>query len=432
MRKRYQTANAIFLISFLTFAVFLVLYYFTPLGRETWVAVLYFLTQSCFIGCCADWVAVEALFRRRLFLPYRPLVPKNRERIIKNLGDVNHSLVPREKIIGAIQKFSATELFFKAYPAGSEKRKALEKEIAWNAADFLLLFLKKQEKEMPLLAEKGLYSLGGKFGNFVKGKVESLALRTLWMDKLLSTLEEKLSEKETEKTLAAFLREMGEKEVEKSGFFGRLGYWFDKNVLGGAVIDYDTMAASLIGAFRTEIHTWRDPDNPFHELLADRWEDMMKAFLESSPAETGIHDFCLSLLKEIPIREKSAEALILFHKNWVENGNLERKLVPEMGKAISRTFDKLEGEKDLRGGLDESARGLLTDIVSYEHGFLAEVIRKELSRKSEEDLNEFIESRVHQELEGIRINGAIVGLAAGGALYLFISFIYVPLIKTLI
>lgn len=432
MRKRYQTANGIFLISFLLFAVFLVLYYFTPLGQERWVAVLYFLTQSCFIGCCADWVAVEALFRRRLSLPYRPLVPKNREQIIRSLGDVNHSLLPREKIIGAIRQFSVSGLFFKAWPEGSEKRKALEKEIAWSTAGFLLLFLKKQEKEMPLLAEKGLYSLGGKFGNFVKGKVESLAVRTLWMDKLLAALEEKLSEKETERTLAHFLREMGEKEVEKSSPLGRFGYWFDKHVLGGAVIDYDTMAASLIGAFRTEIHTWRDPDNPFRELLVDRWEDMMKAFLESSPAETGIHDFCLSLLKEIPIREKSEEALALFRKNWVEDGNLERKLVPEMEKAISRTFEKLEGEKGLRDELDESAKGLLSDIVTYEHGFLAEIICRELSGKSERDLNEFIESRVHQELEGIRINGAIVGLAAGGVLYLFISFIYVPLIKTLI
>lgn len=432
MRKRYQTANGIFLISFLLFAVFLVLYYFTPLGQERWVAVLYFLTQSCFIGCCADWVAVEALFRRRLSLPYRPLVPKNREQIIRSLGDVNHSLLPREKIIGAIRQFSVSGLFFKAWPEGSEKRKALEKEIAWSTVGFLLLFLKKQEKEMPLLAEKGLYSLGGKFGNFVKGKVESLAVRTLWMDKLLAALEEKLSEKETERTLAHFLREMGEKEVEKSSPLGRFGYWFDKHVLGGAVIDYDTMAASLIGAFRTEIHTWRDPDNPFRELLVDRWEDMMKAFLESSPAETGIHDFCLSLLKEIPIREKSEEALALFRKNWVEDGNLERKLVPEMEKAISRTFEKLEGEKGLRDELDESAKGLLSDIVTYEHGFLAEIICRELSGKSERDLNEFIESRVHQELEGIRINGAIVGLAAGGVLYLFISFIYVPLIKTLI
>ncbi|MEE3452567.1 DUF445 family protein [Dialister sp.] len=430
MRKRYQTANGIFLISFLLFAVFLVLYYFTPLGQERWVAVLYFLTQSCFIGCCADWVAVEALFRRRLSLPYRPLVPKNREQIIRSLGDVNHSLLPREKIIGAIRQFSVSGLFFKAWPEGSEKRKALEKEIAWSTAGFLLLFLKKQEKEMPLLAEKGLYSLGGKFGNFVKGKVESLAVRTLWMDKLLAALEEKLSEKETERTLSAFLRNSGEKEAEKLNFIERFTY--KAMTLGGAVIDYDVMASSLIGAFRAEIHTWRDPENPFRELLADRWEDMMKAFLESSPAETGIHDFCLSLLKEIPIREKSEEALALFRKNWVEDGNLERKLVPEMEKAISRTFEKLEGEKGLRDELDESAKGLLSDIVTYEHGFLAEIICRELSGKSERDLNEFIESRVHQELEGIRINGAIVGLAAGGVLYLFISFIYVPLIKTLI
>ena len=131
------------------------------------------------------------------------------------------------------------------------------------------------------------------------------------------------------------------------------------------------------------------------------------------------------------MQQKTEEPLALFRKNWVEGDRFATRLVPQAAKAMALTFEKLEKEKDLRRAMDESARGLLSDIVTYEHGFLAETIKKELSRKSEEELNEFIESRVHHELEGIRINGAIVGLAAGGILYMFITFVYVPLVKSL-
>jgi len=427
--KRYRTANTIFLISFILFAVFFVLHYFTPEGNEKWVAILYFLTQSCFIGCCADWVAVEALFRRRLHLPYQPLVPKNRRRIIESLGDVNHSLLPREKILQALGSLSVTDLFFRSYPEGSERRKILENDMAFEGARLFLLFLKKHEKEMPSFVEKSLYSLGGKFSVCVRDRLESEAARSIWLDKLISSLENKLAEEETKRALSRFLREAGEKEAEKLSFFERLAY---KLMAGsGSVIDYEVMADSLTGAFREELKTWKDPENPFHQLLSDRWGEMVRAFLDSSPAETGIHDFCLSLLKEIPVQQKTEEALALFRKNWVEGDRFATRLVPQAAKAMALTFEKLEKEKDLRRAMDESARGLLSDIVTYEHGFLAETIKKELSRKSEEELNEFIESRVHHELEGIRINGAIVGLAAGGILYMFITFVYVPLVKSL-
>lgn len=46
----------------------------------------------------------------------------------------------------------------------------------------------------------------------------------------------------------------------------------------------------------------------------------------------------------------------------------------------------------------------------------------------EEELNEFIESKVYRELEGIRINGAVVGLAAGLFFYGFLTLAWIPFV----
>ena len=54
-----------------------------------------------------------------------------------------------------------------------------------------------------------------------------------------------------------------------------------------------------------------------------------------------------------------------------------------------------------------------------------------LKKFKDSDLNEFIEAKVHKELEGIRINGAVVGLAAGAALYGLIEYLYLPIISLL-
>ena len=49
-----------------------------------------------------------------------------------------------------------------------------------------------------------------------------------------------------------------------------------------------------------------------------------------------------------------------------------------------------------------------------------------LKSLSSEELNEFIESKVHTDVEGIRINGAITGLAAGGLFYFLLEYAYIP------
>ena len=52
------------------------------------------------------------------------------------------------------------------------------------------------------------------------------------------------------------------------------------------------------------------------------------------------------------------------------------------------------------------------EIISYEHGWLAPAMTEVLENFTDRELNEFVESKVWSELEGIRINGALVGLLA--------------------
>ena len=93
--KRYRMANLIFAGAFFLFCFAVVLH---VCRKNEGTALFYFLAQSCFIGCVADWFAVEAIFRNSLHLPrFRPLIPKNKERIVRQIHEtVNRNLIKSE------------------------------------------------------------------------------------------------------------------------------------------------------------------------------------------------------------------------------------------------------------------------------------------------------------------------------------------------
>ena len=101
---------------------------------------------------------------------------------------------------------------------------------------------------------------------------------------------------------------------------------------------------------------------------------------------------------------------------------LAEKLKPAIEQSISFTEDS-----EFRQKLDTIGRDLIAEIITYEHGFLSWSMIEVLESFREEELNEFIESKVYRELEGIRINGAIVGLAAGLLFYSFLTWAWIPL-----
>ena len=97
--KRYQTANRLFLASAILFGTAVILQHASPWSGSEAVSIFYFLAQSCLIGCCADWIAVEALFRRRFYLPYKPLIPSNRDAVIRKLSAVSDCLIDKTGLL---------------------------------------------------------------------------------------------------------------------------------------------------------------------------------------------------------------------------------------------------------------------------------------------------------------------------------------------
>lgn len=421
--KRYQTANRLFLASTILFGAAVILQHASPWSGSEAVSIFYFLAQSCLIGCCADWFAVEALFRRRFHLPYKPLIPSNQDAVIRKLSAVSDSLIDKTGLLKGALGGSVMELADREFFHNEKVREAAESFLAGEGARFLTGLVSENKEKAASLADGET----GKVISLIAGKAREEILarmsREEWLQKLLALVGEKAKTAGAKEALAGAIKKAGEEQKQQAGFFKRL--LFSAAELTGTV-DYEEMAETGLAALGAAIERWKRPEDPFHQTLLARWDEAIHAFVDDKETKDALEDFGKSLFKKYPAGEKVRTIIDSLLSEWNEDENGKTKLENTLHGFAGSAIDRLAADSILRGRIDSGARDLIAELADHERTLLAGAAVSVLKSLSSEELNEFIESKVHTDLEGIRINGAITGLAAGGLFYFLLEYAYIP------
>ncbi|MEQ2747343.1 DUF445 family protein [Dialister hominis] len=421
--KRYQTANRLFLASTILFGAAVILQHASPWSGSEAVSIFYFLAQSCLIGCCADWIAVEALFRRRFHLPYKPLIPSNQDAVIRKLSAVSDSLIDKTGLLKGALGGSVMELADREFFHNEKVREAAESFLAREGARFLTGLVSENKEKAASLADGET----GKVISLIAGKAREEILarmsREEWLQKLLALVGEKAKTAGAKEALAGAIKKAGEEQKQQAGFFKRL--LFSAAELTGTV-DYEEMAETGLAALGAAIERWKRPEDPFHQTLLARWDEAIHAFVDDKETKDALEDFGKSLFKKYPAGEKVRTIIDSLLSEWNEDENGKTKLENTLHGFAGSAIDRLAADSILRGRIDSGARDLIAELADHERTLLAGAAVSVLKSLSSEELNEFIESKVHTDLEGIRINGAITGLAAGGLFYFLLECAYIP------
>lgn len=421
--KRYQTANRLFLASTILFGAAVILQHASPWSGSEAVSIFYFLAQSCLIGCCADWIAVEALFRRRFHLPYKPLIPSNQDAVIRKLSAVSDSLIDKTGLLKGALGGSVMELADREFFHNEKVREAAESFLAREGARFLTGLVSENKEKAASLADGET----GKVISLIAGKAREEILarmsREEWLQKLLALVGEKAKTAGAKEALAGAIKKAGEEQKQQAGFFKRL--LFSAAELTGTV-DYEEMAETGLAALGAAVERWKRPEDPFHQTLLARWDEAIHAFVDDKETKDALEDFGKSLFKKYPAGEKVRTIIDSLLSEWNEDENGKTKLENTLHGFAGSAIDRLAADSILRGRIDSGARDLIAELADHERTLLAGAAVSVLKSLSSEELNEFIESKVHTDLEGIRINGAITGLAAGGLFYFLLECAYIP------
>ena len=381
-----------------------------------WLSALTSGFEAGLIGGLADWFAVTALFRHplRIPIPHTAILPENRERITLGLASlVENDLLKKESIIGKLQALDAAKRLLMG--ARRALRTDAVKAVISQILGSVVSPLSASRLQAPLRDMLAGALHRADLGNLVRLLTEEAIRRDLdaeALDALLEKTEEMIAEERFRQDVGA-MAVHAVKEMELSGLMkvtlpALVGMMGEPKV-GKLIQDFLLTAArdlrrednqnreALRAALRQGIG--RLPENPavLEKLAAFRQGltegDALDRMLTSSLEEAGRE---LTALAADP--EAIEEKVVPFLDGLLRDALQDRAMV-----------DRLEAFLDAQLGI----------LIDRHHKDIGRLVRSNLDQFDTDTLIRLIEDKVGNDLQWIRVNGAICGFVVGLCLFGF-------------
>ncbi|MDQ0903827.1 DUF445 domain-containing protein [Paenibacillus sp. V4I7] len=382
----------------------------TPVSSTIWGTFLQGGFEAGVVGGLADWFAVSALFRHPLGIPipHTALLPKNREKITKALvSTVENELLSKETIRVRLQQIRFLEHGLELAESHLDNV-ALHKGLstlakqALNAIDL--------DKLTPLLAEeihKALQEVDtsrlvstivdsivdggydGKTFDFVIDKVEAWAVKSDTRDQLGAM------------ALKAFegLQSNGFMAFAVNAFIGMV----NEEKIGGIIQNF---VLSYIEQMRTKNHPRREAVLTFirNELNKLERNPQLLAELEGLKAKLpGLFDLDEKLSGLLERLKAKAE-------DFVDQPDfVPQHVVPVVRKML---ISVKENEDMLQRG-ESWIQEQIAAYLEKNHSKIGQLVKENLDKLTNDKLTQLMEDKLGNDLQWIRVNGAICGFIIG-------------------
>lgn len=378
-----------------------------PLQHSFWGGLLHSGFGAAMVGGLADWYAVTALFRKPLSIPYRTaVIPRNRERIFKAIVTmVEEEIVTATNIKETLEQagiarlvlsyVSSPEAKAQLYSlAGDVAEKAVyEIEADKLAAAFERLLIEHQDKIKlaPITGQALEWSLANGFAN----KIISLVF-----DELKRLLGEPYLKELIAQIYSQALNAYAARNNQR-----KLVGWLLENLL-----NLDNMAvASLIQAKLISLLEETEPEQPLRQQVKNWLVELAAGMQEDSElaaqAETFLRPFMVKLVEHAAALPASQPEITASGVAWAV-------------KQLIRLAQELAADREKAAWLDRYLAVWLARWVSQNHGQIGRIVSDYLESFSNDELVAYIEDKVLDDLQMIRINGSLVGGLVGMLLFL--------------
>ncbi|MCL6662746.1 DUF445 domain-containing protein [Paenibacillus amylolyticus] len=369
--------------------------------------------EAGLVGGLADWFAVTALFRHPLGIPipHTALLPKNRDKMTEGLvSAVENNLLNKDSITEKIADFKAAETVLDT----------LTRELHSDGIKIMIDTLCKRilaglplEQIAPLVAREiksqaGAYDLGPILERAAHQMTER-GYDAKALDYGLKQAEEWLVKPET----IMFLGESGMKAISGIQMNGLMQFamnaflgYMNEERLGGILQGY----------------------------LFDRVEDMKR---EGSALRYKVLDMVRTQTVRLAMSEAMQDGINSWKNNMLEGWNAEETVLNKLTElrdkalaamedgqyvdtyalpAIKRVLVDLRTDEELMTGMNAKIVNGVTTLLEKNHSKIGKLVRENVDKMDNATLVSMIEDKVGQDLQWIRINGAVTGFVIGIAL----------------
>lgn len=358
-----------------------------------------FLAAS--IGGLADWFAVTALFRKPLGISYRTeILTRNRQRIMQAVVDfAGNDLLNEDNIMQYVEQKNLSEMLV-TYLESNER-----KNIMNNIDVIISETFKSLDYEM--LAKK-------------IAPVISAQLQGKQAELLASNLTKEIPVDIVAREMLPILSEIVRNLLDNEDIEIII-----KENLAQVLHDYEGNGAGrafVMGLIGLEA-------NSLWKVLREKAEDFLNNLDEGDSAI----EFLSSQLTKIIQSESVNKTLTEYISKSAEPASIE-KIIFEfldnqlhqqsehwqeyIGELAEEKLTEFSRNKEWQGIADRYIKEWLRGQLRSNHHVITGMIEERLAALSDEELVSFVEPKVSDDLQMIRINGSIVGGMAGMALFI--------------
>jgi uncharacterized membrane-anchored protein YjiN (DUF445 family) len=377
--------------------------------------------EAALIGGLADWFAVRALFVHPFGIPFphTAIIPNNRKRIVNEIRTlVQEQWLPPSLLKGKVEAFDfVKEGLLPVLPALKQRLPGLLRDAARHVlADFspaeLAAFLARGAAQA-VEAEK----VGPFLADLARRAREESWLEPLW------------------RTWVTNLRDWVYADESRQAIYGRLqgaaeAYrdrgWF-KNVtlqlaqaLGG--VDLSAAADVIQAELRRFAEDQLSEDSPLKQIVNDGLAEIERRLREEPEFTAKLRAWVLESADRGTLTVLLEPVLTSLRQEGLKE--LESEDSRMVAWAMARLDDflkRLEVDADLRENVNAWCRRQVVAQIEKHHALLGVLVEEQLNRLSDEHLTQMIEAKVGDDLNWIRLNGAVVGGLVGLLLHVLLS-----------
>lgn len=357
-------------------------------GDPVWLLAVQAMLEGALVGSIADWFAVRALFGAPLGITFHTrLVPRNRDRLIRAIADgVQNRILTRTVIRSHLAKRVLTAMLIeKAESYGIERglRKVWDEEVKPNisgqkAADMVLE--KVGEIEMPsVLSAETAHTVSEAVLIWAANKAETEDFR--------QTVESYLEQFVTEKTASA-------------GMLGALFGMFAK-------------ASGTVDTHDASVKLSRVVAGYLREASADG--HMTKLWL-TAEVRTILARIDEKAVMGAYLDDDSVQGALRRSVTAATDGGEGAMKALFVAEGV-RLWQMLKQDDDFVTELEAKLRLMLYRFIEMRRDLIGAAISRTLSAYSEDEMRASIEEKVGDDLEWIRMNGAVLGGMLGLVLF---------------
>ena len=386
---------------------------YTGIKHNFWVELILAGSQAGFIGGCADWFAVTALFRHPMGLPipHTAILPKQKKRLGYGLGWFIAQYIFTEKDITLILKKMDLPSFLGKYLDKTENIEYLSSILLKSLPDFLDRI---EDGRISNLITKIINRLlsGESISPFI-GRIIRTMLDIDQHQDIISFILEIL--KKTLKEKESSLREMIHSRVEEQG--GRFLGWMIGDSIATKVLVAVNKEMDRIDphndAVREKIGQWIKDEIDKIENDPERVKNISEAFRQIVNHES-IQEWRENLWKKI---RKFIHDDARNEDGWFRNVIID---------SIHYFSELLQKDPKIRKKINKAILKLISrSLPNFKEG-LIRFTETAVSQWDSQALVDRLECRIGKDLQYIRINGSIVGFSIGIIFFLFVKLFFNP------